>query len=61
MITKSNDIDQETLGIKEHEHCLRCGRKLIRYKNRVLGYGPVCYQKIQIESSKKPLFTSTPK
>lgn len=35
-------------GIKnEHEYCLRCGRKLKNPEARVLGYGKICYEKMQ--------------
>lgn len=39
---------------KEHEHCLRCGRKLKNLDARILGYGAVCYKKMQ--STGKRLF-----
>ena len=39
---------------KEHEHCLRCGRKLKNPDARRLGYGAVCYKKMQ--TSGKRLF-----
>lgn len=32
---------------KEHEVCLRCGRKLKNPGARKLGYGAVCYKKMQ--------------
>lgn len=32
---------------KEHEHCLRCGRKLKNPDARTLGYGAVCFKKMQ--------------
>ena len=32
---------------KEHEICLRCGRKLKNPDARKLGYGAVCYKKMQ--------------
>ena len=41
---------------KEHEFCLRCGRRLKKLQARELGYGPVCWQKIQIQSAGKKLF-----
>jgi len=31
-----------------HSHCLRCGRKLINEEYKKIGYGPVCYKKIQV-------------
>lgn len=39
---------------KEHEICLRCGRKLKNPNARKLGYGAVCYKKMQ--TSGKRLF-----
>ena len=41
---------------KEHEFCLRCGRKLKKLQARELGYGPVCWQKIQNQPAGKKLF-----
>ena len=35
-----------------HTHCLRCGRKLKNEKAKQLGYGVICYKKIQ--NNKKP-------
>ena len=32
---------------KEHDHCLRCGRKLKNAKARELGYGVVCMKKLK--------------
>lgn len=42
---------------KEHEICLRCGRKLKNPDARKLGYGAVCFKKMQ--SSGKKLFLDT--
>ena len=39
---------------KEHEFCKRCGRKLRNPEARKLGYGAVCFKKMQ--SSGKRLF-----
>ena len=39
---------------KEHEICLRCGRKLKNPDARKLGYGAVCFKKMR--SSGKRLF-----
>lgn len=33
---------------KEFERCLRCGRKLKTEEARKLGYGKICYTKVQI-------------
>lgn len=38
---------------KDHEFCLRCGRKLKNPKAREIGYGAVCEKKLKTESSKK--------
>lgn len=40
---------------KEHEFCLRCGRKLKNPKTRILGLGPVCHRKSlqEYEQSRK--------
>lgn len=42
---------------KEHEFCKRCGRKLKNPDARKLGYGAVCFKKMQ--SSGKRLFLET--
>ena len=42
---------------KEHEICLRCGRKLKNPDARKLGYGAVCFKKMQ--TSGKKLFLDT--
>ncbi|MGM9543530.1 MAG: DUF6011 domain-containing protein [Romboutsia timonensis] len=34
-----------------HERCLRCGRKLNSHQSKILGYGPSCYKKSQMEKS----------
>ena len=44
---------------KEHEVCLRCGRKLKNPDARKLGYGAVCFRKMQ--SSGKRLFVDIAK
>lgn len=36
---------------REHEFCLRCGRRLKNSLARELGYGVVCYKKQKVESS----------
>lgn len=41
---------------KEHEYCLRCGRKLKSLENRQRGMGKVCWEKSQQMSIQKPLF-----
>ena len=40
----------------EYKFCLRCGRKLKNPEAKKLGYGKICYSKIQSKSRKKPLF-----
>ena len=32
---------------KEHEFCLRCGRKLKNKEARIIGYGTVCLKKMK--------------
>ena len=41
---------------KDHDRCLRCGRKLKTEDARVLGYGRICYEKMQKEKKVKRLF-----
>lgn len=36
---------------KEHEFCLRCGRRLKNPQARELGYGAICYKKQNSELS----------
>lgn len=38
---------------KNKDRCLRCGRKLKNPQARELGYGPICYAKLQKENSCK--------
>lgn len=38
---------------KEHEYCLRCGRKLKNPAARKLGYGAVCEMKLRHEKSRQ--------
>lgn len=38
---------------KDHEFCLRCGRKLKNPVAREKGYGMVCEKKIKIDMSRK--------
>lgn len=40
---------------KEHEFCLRCGRKLRNAEARIKGYGIVCEKKMK-HSQKHKLF-----
>lgn len=41
---------------KEHEYCLRCGRKLKNPVARELGYGKVCEKKLRTDNISR-LFT----
>lgn len=38
---------------KDHEYCLRCGRKLKNPQARLIGYGVVCQKKMQVDVSKR--------
>lgn len=37
---------------KDHEYCLRCGRKLKNPEARERGYGNICYKKVQFTGKK---------
>ena len=39
--------------LKEHQYCLRCGRKLKKKEWRLLGYGCTCYRKIKKANDKR--------
>lgn len=41
--------------VKEYTHCLRCGRALKNTQAKQIGYGIVCYKKLQTDR-KIPLF-----
>lgn len=41
----------------EHEYCLRCGRKLKSPEARMLGYGTVCFKKMQSSTYIPRLFS----
>jgi len=43
---------------KDHEYCLRCGRKLKNPTAREKGYGMVCEKKMQIDNVRR-LFENT--
>lgn len=45
---------------KEHEYCLRCGRKLKNPIARQKGYGAVCEKKLQVVANIKPLIYTNP-
>ena len=38
---------------KEHEYCLRCGRKLKNEEARLKGYGEICYKKMRAERRRR--------
>lgn len=40
---------------KMYIYCLRCGKRLKTSESRVLGYGPVCYEKHKKETHSKTL------
>lgn len=42
-----------TKELKEHEFCLRCGRRLKNPTAREIGYGAVCYKKMQATIGRK--------
>lgn len=44
------------VAVKEHEYCLRCGRKLKTPETRLKGYGSVCEKKMKTTRLHK-LFT----
>lgn len=39
--------------MKEHEFCLRCGRKLKNPEARIKGYGVVCEKKMKHDARRK--------
>ena len=45
---------------KDHEFCLRCGRKLKNPIARAKGYGVVCERKLRL-SNRAPLFIKNDK
>lgn len=38
---------------REHEFCLRCGRKLKNPQARELGYGKICYRRMKMDCGKR--------
>lgn len=38
---------------KDHDYCLRCGRRLKNPEARERGYGVVCFRKLQISMTNK--------
>ena len=41
---------------EEHEFCLRCGRRLKNEEARILGYGKICWEKMQVKDKTNTLF-----
>lgn len=56
MIWLKGVIDEDM--IKEHDYCLRCGRKLKSPDARKIGYGVICLKKLDVVNKKKPLFNT---
>lgn len=57
MKKQSGEIEKEVeVQLKEHEYCLRCGRRLKKLDCRLMGYGKICYIKQLTENSKNKLF-----
>ncbi len=42
--------------VKEYKYCKRCNRKLRSDKAKMLGYGPVCYEKMKHGTNRRKLF-----
>lgn len=40
----------------EYEYCQRCGKRISLQEYRLLGYGPICYQRMLETRSKLKLF-----
>ena len=38
---------------QDHEFCLRCGRKLRNANARELGYGAICFKKLQADGNRQ--------
>lgn len=51
--TPLEEVADQVSPTKNNERCLRCGRKLKNPTAKMLGYGPVCYAKIQSENQHK--------
>lgn len=49
----SAEVHDRAVPIKNNDRCLRCGRKLKNPTARMLGYGPICYAKLQQENSRR--------
>lgn len=46
-------IDGQNSEKKDHEFCLRCGRKLKNPRARARGYGIICEKKLRKTDTKK--------
>ena len=44
--------------IPEYDKCGRCGRRLKKLESRQLGFGAVCYSKVQTRWGYVPLFST---
>lgn len=51
--TLLEEVGDPVSHTKNNERCLRCGRKLKNPTAKMLGYGPICYAKIQSENQHK--------
>jgi len=40
-------------NVKLYDYCLRCGKKLVSFESRRLGYGNSCYKKVLRERIKR--------
>lgn len=45
----------------EYDKCGRCGRRLKNPESRRLGFGAVCYSKVQTKRKNVPLFSTEAK
>lgn len=41
---------------KKYKYCRRCGRRLTSELSREIGYGPVCFKKVQVLNKRNSLF-----
>ena len=48
-----NKIYINLSDIKLYDTCLRCGKKLVSFHSRRLGYGDTCYKKVIREKIKQ--------
>lgn len=51
--TRSAEVHDRAVPIKNNDRCLRCGKKLKNPTARMLGYGPICCAKLQQEKSRR--------